>query len=90
MSWTETPRLLVLRLFLVGTMRRVTGEIRVTIACAYGTGEHIHASSVSNLAELAISVRIERAINNKVVASYPRNAAARVGVVGQVCPGDYR
>jgi hypothetical protein len=37
-------------------MRRVAGETRVTKACAYATGEHIHARSFSRLAEIAISV----------------------------------
>jgi hypothetical protein len=60
MSWTETGILLGLKLFLVGTMRKVAGETRVTEAYAYTTGEHIHARSFSRLAEVAISVNGEK------------------------------
>src|SRR2546427_12102924 len=56
MSWTETGILLVWRLFLVGTRRRVASKSGVTKACASGTGEYIHARSFSRLPEIAISV----------------------------------
>src|SRR6266516_7539244 len=58
MSWTETGILLVWRLFLVGTGRRVAGESRLTKACAYANGEHVDARSFSRLAEIAISVSV--------------------------------
>src|SRR3989442_2037084 len=56
MSWTETEILLVWRLFLVDTRRRVASKSGVTKACASGTGEYIHARSFSRLPEIAISV----------------------------------